>query len=128
VRLEAIHQQHRDRVAFLAVYIREAHASDEWALAINRAEHIAYAQPASLAGRAEVAHVCATALALTVPWVVDDLDDSAARAYAAWPDRLWVVDADGRVAFRGGPGPWMFDPEAWDRAIASTLEPNQVRR
>ena len=32
-------------------------------------------------------------------------------AYAGWPDRLYVVGADGRIVYRGGPGPGGFRPQ-----------------
>ena len=37
-------------------------------------------------------------------------------AYAAWPDRLYVVGVDGKIAYQGGPGPGGFrvnEVEAW---------------
>lgn len=128
MRLEAIHQRHRDRVEFLLVYVREAHAADEWAMAINVAEAIEYAQPTRLGERVELAATCAVALPLTMTTLVDDMDDAVGTAYAALPERLWLIDADGTIAYRGGPGPWEFDPEAWDAAIVSLLETPAVAR
>lgn len=54
-----------------------------------------------------------------MPCVVDDMNDSAERAYAAWPERLYVVGTDGRIAYAGRMGPFGFDPDelgAWLRA------------
>jgi hypothetical protein len=67
-------------------------------------------QPATPDRRSEVARSCATALRLTMPCVVDDIDNRVDNAYAAWPERLFVVDAGGRIAFASGPGPWGFNP------------------
>ncbi len=36
-------------------------------------------------------------LGLTVPFVVDRLDDVAGRAYAAWPARIVAIGIDGRI-------------------------------
>jgi hypothetical protein len=47
----------------------------------------------------------------TLPVVVDGLDDAASIPYGAWPERLYVLDGDGRVLYRGGPGPFEFKPE-----------------
>jgi Iodothyronine deiodinase len=121
VRLESIHQQYRDRVQFLWVYLREAHANDEWAMAINAAEAIDFAQPTTIDERSDVAHACAIALPISMPLVLDDMSDSVANAYSAYPDRLYVVDAGGRVANRGGPGPWLFDVASWERTITELL-------
>ena len=118
MRLEAIHQRYKDRVHFSWIYIREAHASDEWAMALNASEQIVYAQPTTNHERAEVAEACSIALPITMPMLLDGVDDAVADAYAAYPDRLYVIDADGRVAHRGGPGPWGFDATEWEAVIA----------
>jgi len=47
-----------------------------------------------------------------MPVLVDGMDDAVSEAFAAWPERIYVVDANRRIAFAGGPGPWEFDPEA----------------
>ena len=68
--------------------------------------------------RAANAEVCVTALKLSVPTVIDREDNRANAAYAGWPDRMYVVGADGRVAYKGGPGPGGLRPaevEAWLR-------------
>jgi hypothetical protein len=62
------------------------------------------------------------ALGLTMTTVVDDMDDSVSRAYDAFPDRLYVIDRDGRVAYAGGPGPRGLDPAAMKRALAKVVD------
>lgn len=51
-------------------------------------------------------------LGLTLPVLVDRMDDAVSSAFAAWPERIYVVDADGRIADIGGPGPFEFEPDA----------------
>ena len=76
----------------------------------------------NLGERNEVARVCMTKLALDpIPALVDDVDDAVGTAYAAHPDRMYLVGRDGRIAFRGGPGPMGFDPEQLDAAIREEL-------
>jgi type I thyroxine 5'-deiodinase len=51
-----------------------------------------------------------------VPTVIDREDNKVNAAYSGWPDRLYVVGKDGRIAYKGGPGPGGFKPaevEAW---------------
>ncbi len=48
---------------------------------------------------------------LTIPMVVDGVDDEVGVRWGAWPERLYVLDAAGRVLYRGGPGPFEFKPE-----------------
>jgi type I thyroxine 5'-deiodinase len=38
------------------------------------------------------------------------------RSFTGWPDRIYVVDKDGRVAYKSAAGPYGFRPaEAEDR-------------
>jgi hypothetical protein len=50
------------------------------------------------------------------------MDDAVMTAYAAHPDRLYLVDSDGRVAYAGGRGPWGFKPDELKAAMDETLE------
>ena len=61
-------------------------------------------------------------LGLAMPVLVDAMDDAVSEAFAAWPERIYVVGADGRIAFAGGPGPWEFDPDAAAAALAELLD------
>jgi hypothetical protein len=54
--------------------------------------------------------------------VVDGVDNTVASAYGGWPDRLYLIDTDGRIVFQGGEGPFGFKPEALARAIERELE------
>jgi len=49
------------------------------------------------------------------------MDNAASEAFAAWPERIYVVGVDGRIAFKGGPGPWGFDPPAAGAALDEIL-------
>ena len=60
-------------------------------------------------------------MGLTLPVLVDRLDDAASNAFAAWPERIYVVDRDGRIAYVGGPGPFEFDPDAAAAALDELL-------
>ena len=51
--------------------------------------------------------------------LLDEMDDAAGRAFAAWPERLVVADVDGRVAYPGSPGPWGFSPEDAEAELAA---------
>lgn len=120
--LNALHKKYKDRVEFLMVYIREAHPSDGWQVGANESEGIVLEQPTDLVGRAKVCTLMADKLALTIPAVVDTLDDTTNRAYGGWPDRLYLVGKDGRIAYKGGQGPWGFVPSQLETAIASELQ------
>ena len=48
----------------------------------------------------------------------DGIDDAVERAYTGWPDRLYIIDTDGRVRFKTGPGPFGFDTKALEDELA----------
>ena len=103
------------------VYIREAHALDSPSPLGGDGMPIVE-DPVTLLERRAVASVCMTKLALEpMPALVDDMDDTANRAYDAYPDRLYLVGRDGRIAYRGGPGPFGFDPDELEAAIRTEL-------
>lgn len=45
--MERLYREWSDRVAFLMVYIREAHPSDEWQMPSNVEQGVVLAQPRS---------------------------------------------------------------------------------
>lgn len=91
------------------VYIREAHSTDGWQVVANLAQRIFYAQHRSAGEREEAASSCAVGLNLTIPILLDDMDNAADIAFNGWPERLYVLSPEGHVAYQGGKGPYGFD-------------------
>ncbi len=106
-----MYREFRDRAEFFVVYIQEAHASDGWQMASNVRDKVVYANPRSYAERGELASTCVVKLGIEIPALVDDFENSTERAYTAWPDRLYVIGADGRVRYKAKPGPFGFKPK-----------------
>jgi hypothetical protein len=124
--LEPLHelwQRWQQDVQFLVVYIREAHPEEGWVVTMNRDQEILVNDPTTNDERVEVAATCALRLNIRMPVVVDDLDDQIASAYGALPDRLYLIDRGGKIAFQGDEGPWGFDPKALDAACESLIGP-----
>jgi len=44
-------------------------------------------------------------------------------AYTAWPDRLYVIDAEGRIVYKSRPGPFGFKIEPVAEALAGLAGP-----
>lgn len=109
------------------VYILEAHPIDAWQDESNVKDKIAVATPKSFAQRCAVADTCTTKLALRIPAVVDDLQNSTEIAYTAWPDRLYVVDRDSRIAYKSHPGPYGFKPEEVRKTLERLLPATPTR-
>ena len=103
------------------VYIAEAHALDEWQMQSNVDEGVLLRQHVTIEERFAAAREGVKRLGLTMPVLVDGMDDAVSAAFAAWPERLFVADAGGRLAFVGGPGPFEFDPDAAAAALAELL-------
>src|SRR5688572_372478 len=103
--IENLYIGFKDRAHLFLVYIREAHPTDGWQVPANVRDNVLVADPKSLEERRKVAREFAAQFKLKLPILVDTLDDRLERAYAAWPDRVYVIDAAGRIAYKGGPGP-----------------------
>ncbi len=116
-------QRHAGRVEFFIVYIKEAHPEDGWALTYNRRSAIAVQDPRSEGERAEVAASCAVGMQSSIPVLIDALDNEVARQYGGWPDRLYLIGRDGKIAFQGDAGPFGFLPDQLERAIKAELSP-----
>jgi hypothetical protein len=82
---------------------------------------IAFAQPQSDAERTAVAGKCCKALAMSIPLVVDGIDDRVGNLYSGMPDRLYLIDADGRVVYKGGRGPFGFNARELEQAMTLHL-------
>ncbi len=82
---------------------------------------IALRQPRDKAERTGVARTCCSSLGITMPMVVDDLDDRVGHAYSGMPDRLYVLDRAGKVAYKGGRGPFGFNAREMEQALAMLL-------
>ena len=108
------------------VYIEEAHPTDGWEMPSNFKEGILIASAKTFLQRDEAAKSCVVKLGIHIPALVDDMQDSTERAYTAWPDRLYIVDREGRVAFKSKAGPFGFDPKAMGTRLRS-LVPSSKR-
>ncbi len=103
------------------MYIREAHPTDAWQLASNEREGIVFASPKDYGEKAGVASTCVRKLGIELPALIDDFDSTTEIAYAAWPDRLYVIDRAGAVAFKARPGPFGFKPAEVEASLAALL-------
>ena len=115
--LEKLYLRYKDRASFLAVYVREAHPTDGWRMEVNDVLGVAIRQPRTYAERAGVAEVCATTLGLSFPVLVDTLDDAVNNQYCGIPSRLYLIDADRRIAYKSGRGPFGFKPAEAEQSL-----------
>lgn len=110
VDVEQIYNDYKEHADFLTVYVREAHPADEWQMKSNVKDDVCYAQPKSLEQRVAIARDFTTRFKYPLPFGIDDMSNLADAAYSAWPERLYIIDETGRIAYRGGMGPFNYKP------------------
>ena len=115
--LNALYREYRDRVAFYVVYIQEAHPIDAWQLDDNLEDDVLVATTTTVEERMAVAGVCMTKLGIELPALLDGADNAVERHYTGWPDRLYVIDTEGRVALKSAAGPFGFKPADVDATL-----------
>ncbi len=99
----------------------EAHPSDVWQMESNIKDKIVFASPKDETERAFVAGACVRKLGIKFPAVLDEFANSTERDYTAWPDRIYLIDAKGRIAFKSKPGPFGFRPNELRNALGRLL-------
>lgn len=77
----------------------------------NLRQNVIFASPRSLEERGAVAESCVRNLHIEIPALLDNFGNSTEGAYTGWPDRLYLIDRDGRIAYKSSPGPFGFHPE-----------------
>lgn len=119
MRLADLYRLYGDRVRFVVIYIREAHPTDGWDIGSENR----LSDPRTIQERRRAAGQCHEALQYGIKTYVDEIADPVMTAYAAWPERLYLIDQTGHVAYAGGLGPWGFDPAELKAAIDALLTP-----
>ncbi len=105
-----IYNDYKDRADFLTVYVREAHPTDEWQMKSNLKDDVCYAQPKTLEQRVAIANDFTKRFKFSLPFGIDDMSNAADNAYSAWPERIYIIDESGHIAYRGGIGPFNYKP------------------
>jgi hypothetical protein len=70
-------------------------------------------------------------LGIKFPALVDGFENSTEKAYTGWPDRIYLIDAKGRVAYKSRPGPFGFKPQELRSALErlpETKSSSQLKR
>ena len=94
----------------------------------NEQEGVCYKQPRTLDERLAIARDFVARHAYDIPFLVDSIDNRVDAVYAAWPERLYIVDENGTIVYKGKPGPFGYHPEevaAWlEQRFATTPAPS----
>jgi Iodothyronine deiodinase len=119
--LEDMHRRYADKAEFLSIYIREAHTIDEWRTPLNDRIGLEVEQPVEIGERRSMAQRFCSYLKTDMQVLVDEINDTVARTYNAMPNRLFLIDQDGRVAYRAAPGPYGLNPTELEQSIVLLL-------
>ena len=84
----------------------------------NIKEQVVFASPKNEEERAFVAGACVRKLGIEFPAVLDEFGNSTEKSYTGWPDRLYLIDGQGRIAYKSKPGPFGFKPDELAGALA----------
>ena len=117
--------EYKDRADFIVVYVREAHPDDGWQTRSNVNQDIVYDTPQTFEERKTIAKACEVGLALKIPLIIDKMDDAVEKAYQGWPDRIYIIGKDGKVAYDGGRGPRGFRPKLAMPVLSKMLESSE---
>jgi len=87
----------------------------------NVRDGVIFSTPRTEGERVEIAESCVRRLGIRFPALIDGMDNSIERRYTGWPDRLMLIDIDGRLMFKTEPGPFGFKPAQLEAALAQLL-------
>jgi hypothetical protein len=104
------------------VYIQEAHPTDLWELDSNVQDGVLLASPRTDGERNETASACVRNLGIRIPALLDGIANQTERAYTGWPDRLYLIERDGKILFKSAPGPYGFSMEPLTQALRAVTD------
>lgn len=119
--MEDVYQAHKKDCHFLFIYVKEAHASDGWVSGGNVAQGIEIKQHKTYEERSGAAKTCKGKLEITIPILIDSLDNKIAMQYGGVPNRAYLIGKGGKVIYKGEKGPMGTRPDQVKAAIEKLL-------
>lgn len=118
-RLDEIRAELAGKIELVFIYIKEAHPADEWQMESNERDGVVFDQPRTDDEWMLRARSFVSQMGIEAPTLVDDIRNTANACYAAFPERLYVIDTDGRIAYKGGMGPFKFDTDELEEFLTT---------
>ena len=109
--MNELYEEFDDDVAFLFVYVREAHPGER------------VPAHSSLRAKRRAAIKLRDEEEIKMPIVIDDVDGSVHRKYGCMPNPVYIIDKSGKVAFRS----WWTQPSLVEDALAELLEQQEAK-
>jgi tetratricopeptide (TPR) repeat protein len=121
--LNALYAKYKGQLSFVLIYIREAHSTADWQSTRNEREGIILRPAANMSEQQEHANICMRKLHIEFPTLLDNMSGDAAKAYAAWPSKAYLVDSHGQIVFATGLSELDFEPDQLESAIRKASTP-----
>jgi thiol-disulfide isomerase/thioredoxin len=121
--LNRLYAEYKDQIPFYLIYIREAHPTGKWQSTRNEREGISLPAATTMDEQHDHAALCLRKLHIAYPTLLDGMNGSAGKAYAAWPSRAFLVDRRGRIVFSSGLSEFEFKPSQLEAAIRKESAP-----
>jgi type I thyroxine 5'-deiodinase len=102
--------------------VREAHPTDGWQIPANVKDGVLLPAARSLDEKEEHLNACVRKLDIRFPAVVDGMDNKVELDYSGWPTRQYLIGKDGKIVYKGGPGPMGLKPPELEQAIRKLLK------
>lgn len=120
--IQKLFEKYGEKFQFVFIYLREAHPENGWKF-YNQNYPVVHDSTDDLKIRRSGCETFYEKYKVAYPILIDDMTDTAAVAYAAWPSRLYVVDQKGVIKYQGHPGPWGYKPTDSSEVYALTDAP-----
>ena len=120
--LKELPRMFRGKVELLLIYISEAHPTDGSQDEENMKDGILLPSPRNMGEKEGYASTCVLGLKIDgFTTLIDGMDNRVEQEYSAWPNRLYLIGKDGRIAWKGEPGPPGYRPMELALAIEEEL-------
>jgi Spy/CpxP family protein refolding chaperone len=116
--LERLRREYGTRINPIIIYTSENHPVGQWEVQRNKEQGISVEQPAEMDARIALARRAREALKITVPMVIDTMDDATMTAYGGTTNAAILIGRDGTILARQK---W-FEPYALRGEIDAALK------
>ena len=128
-RLYELYTKYNSICNFIVIYVQESHSSDQWNIESNKKKGIDILQHIKIKDKInackeliniwkdEVDGIEEAIELGKFKIVCDDIDCNAEIKFNVLPERIYMLDKDDTIAFKGGYGPWDFDVNIIDRFL-----------
>jgi len=112
--MKTLYDAYKDQAVILIVYIREAHPAQQSQTAQDAGwkaiKDTVFYQPKTFEERRKLAETACTFWEMPIPTLIDTFQQpSVGETYQAWPNRLYLLDTQGKIVYHGVKGPQGVD-------------------